>query len=160
MPDIQITVRNKIAQVQGNPEIVCGNSDYTVTFDFDAEWDAYEHKTSHFSFLENGVPRYFDVIFTGDSVQIPAVWNTCELLIGAYAGDIRTTTAAAVPCVPCITDDEPVHPDPPPDVYAQIVELLEGMQGEKGASLVLISVNGITEQPPSIVDPYIPPNLS
>lgn len=160
MPDIQITVRNKIAQVQGNPEIVCGNSDYTVTFDFDAEWNAYETKTAHFSFLENGVPRYFDVIFTGNSVQIPAVWNTCEMLIGAYAGDIRTTTAAAVPCVPCITDDQPVHPDPPPDVYAQIVELLEGMHGEKGASLVLIPVNGITEQPPSIVDPYIPPNLS
>ena len=160
MPDIQITVRNKIAQVQENPEIVCGNSDYTVTFDFDAEWDAYEHKTTHFSFLENGVPRFYDVQFSGNSVQIPAVWNTCEMLIGAYAGDIRTTTAAAVPCVPCITDDEPVHPDPPPDVYAQIVELLEGMQGEKGASLVLIPVNGITEQPPSIVDPYIPPNLS
>ena len=129
MPDIQITVRNKIAQVQGNPEIVCGNSDYTVTFDFDAEWDAYEHKTSHFSFLENGVPRYFDVIFTGDSVQIPAVWNTCELLIGAYAGDIRTTTAAAVPCVPCITDDEPADA-----VLSSLSETLEKAKNSESAA--------------------------
>ena len=136
MPDIAVIVRDKVAQVQGNPEIVCGNSDYTVTFDFDAEWDAYEHKTAHFSFLENGVPRYFDVQFSGNSVQIPAVWNTCEMLIGAYAGDIRTTTGAAVPCIPCITDDEPVHPDPPPDVYEQLVELLEEMQSGGGQAVL------------------------
>lgn len=136
MPDIAVIVRDKVAQVQGNPEIVCGNSDYTVTFDFDAEWDAYEHKTAHFSFLENGVPRFYDVQFSGNSVQIPAVWNTCEMLIGVYAGDIRTTTAAAVPCIPCITDDEPVHPDPPPDVYEQLVELLEEMQGGGGQAVL------------------------
>ena len=136
MPDIAVIVRDKVAQVQGNPEIVCGNSDYTVTFDFDAEWETYENKTAHFSFLENGVPRYFDVQFSGNSVQIPAVWNTCEMLIGVYAGDIRTTTAAAVPCIPCITDDEPVHTDPPPDVYEQLVELLEEMQSGGGQAVL------------------------
>lgn len=129
MPSIQISVREKIAQIQDNPEIVCGNSDYTVTFDFDEEWDAYENKTAHFYYLENGIPREYDVIFSGDTVSVPAVWNTCELLVGAYAGDIRTTTAAAIPCIPCITDDEPVHSDPPPDVYAQLLDLLENMQG-------------------------------
>ena len=132
MPEIRIRVREKIAQVLGEPEIVCGNSDYTVTFDFDAEWAAFESKTVRFSYYENGVKRRYDTIMTGDSVQIPAVWNTCELEIGVYAGDIRTTTPAAVPCLPCITDDEPVHPDPPPDVYAQLLELLEGMQGGGG----------------------------
>ena len=41
MPDIHITVRERIAQADGDPEIVCGNSDYTAVFDFDAEWDAF-----------------------------------------------------------------------------------------------------------------------
>lgn len=132
MPSIQISVREKIAQIQDNPEIVCGNSDYTVTFDFDEEWDAYENKTAHFYYLENGIPREYDVIFSGDTVSVPAVWNTCELLVGAYAGNIRTTTAAAIPCIPCITDDEPVHPEPEPDVYEQLLELLEELQNGGG----------------------------
>lgn len=127
MPDIEIIVREKIAQIQGNPEIVCGNSDYVVQFDFDSEWDAYTEKTAHFAFISDGEPQFYDTIFEGDAVSIPPLYRTDLLLIGVYAGDIRTTTPAAVPCLPCITDDEPVHPDPPPDVYAQLLELLSHM---------------------------------
>ena len=131
MPEIRINVCKKIAQVQGNPEIVCGNSDYTVLFDFDAEWRAFAFKTVRFTYYENGVKRRYDADMTGNSVSIPAVYNTCELDIGVYAGNIRTTTPAAVPCLPCITDDEPVHPDPPPDVYAQLLALLENIPGSR-----------------------------
>ena len=140
MPDIEITVREKIAQIQGNPEIVCGNSDYAVQFDFDSEWDAYTEKTAHFAFISDGEPQFYDTIFEGDAVSIPPLYRTDLLLIGVYAGDIRTTTPAAVPCLPCITDDEPVHPDPPPDVYAQLLELLEGMQGGGGAPFNAMAV--------------------
>ena len=129
MPDIQITVRDKKAQVFGKPVIVCGNSDYTVTFDFDSDWNDCGNKTARFFCISSGVPQYYDVIFSGSTVSIPAVYNTCELDIGVYAGNIRTTTPAAVPCQPCITDGQPVHPDPPPDIYLQLLELLEGMQG-------------------------------
>lgn len=45
MPDINITVRDKIAKAEGSPEIVCGNSDYAVVFDLDFEWDTYDLKT-------------------------------------------------------------------------------------------------------------------
>ena len=149
MPEIRVSVRNKIAQALDDPEIVCGNSDYTVTFDFDAEWDAYEAKTARFVYLENGIPRRQDLIFTGNSVQIPAVYNTCELLIGVYAGDIRTTTAAEIPCLPCITDGQPYHPDPPDDVYAQLLELLEeidkGGSGGDGGSVILPEIIGGTD---------------
>ena len=160
MPEISVTVRDKIAQVQENPEIVCGNSDYTMTFDFDEEWDAYENKTARFSFLENGIPRYFDVLFSGDTVSIPPVWNTCEILAGVYAGDIHTTTPAAIPCVPCITDDEPVHPDPPPDVYEQLLEAVEAMESG-GASPVLTALREIVSfaNPPEIVDVDRVPNV-
>jgi hypothetical protein len=160
MPEISVTVRDKIAQVHENPEIVCGNSDYTMTFDFDEEWDAYENKTARFSFLENGIPRYYDVLFSGDTVSIPAVWNTCEILAGVYAGDIHTTTTAAIPCVPCITEDEPVHPDPPPDVYEQLLEAVEAMESG-GASPVLTALREIVSfaNPPEIVDVDRVPNV-
>jgi len=127
MPEITVNVREKIAQTAGNPEIVCGNSDYTVTFDFDTEWDEYESKTARFVYLENGVPVYADVIFDGNTVDIPPVYNTCELMIGVYAGNIRTTSPASVPCAPCITDYQPYHPEPAADVYEQLIELLENM---------------------------------
>lgn len=132
MPEIDITVREKIAQAQGSPEIVCGNSDYTVTFDLDAEWDAYDAKTAQFKFFENGVPRCYEVAFTGDTAAIPAVYDTAELLIGVYAGDIRTSTPARVSCLPCISDGTVPHPDPPPDVYQQLLALLETLDSGGG----------------------------
>ncbi|MBP0976390.1 MAG: hypothetical protein J6P20_10025 [Oscillospiraceae bacterium] len=125
MHEIIVSVREKIAQVQGSPEIVCGNSDYTVTFDLDSEWAPYDAKTAQFKFFENGVPRCYEVAFTGDSAPVPAVYDTGELLIGVYAGDIRTSTPARVPCLPCISDGTVPHPDPPPDVYQQLLALLE-----------------------------------
>lgn len=161
MLDIEVIVRDKLAQVQGNPEIVCGNSDYTVTFDFDEEWDAYEYKTARFCFLENGIPRYYDVLFSGDTVTIPAVWNTCEILAGVYAGDIHTTTPAAIPCVPCITEEAPVHPDPPPDVYEQLLEAIESME-TGSVSPLLTSLREIVSfgRPSEIMDVERNPNDS
>ena len=136
MPDIHITVQEKTAHVLGNPEIVCGNADYSAVFLFDAEWDAYETKTARFVFAERGIPQYRDVLFSGNTVQIPAVYGTCRMLIGVYAGDIRTTTGAEIACVPCITDGQPVHPDPPPDVYAQLMQLLRSLDKDDRAPVL------------------------
>lgn len=126
MPDIQITVNDKIAQIQGKAEIVCGNSNYTAVFDFDSEWDLYEQKTARFVWrdMRSGENRYYDVLFSGSAVQIPAVYNTDMLLVGVYAGDIRTTTPAHIQCRDCITDGAPLHDDPPQDVYNQLMAYL------------------------------------
>ena len=140
MPVILITVRDKIAQVCGRPEIVCGNADYTLTFDFDAEWTSYQTKTARFVFTSRGVPQYRDVLFSGDTVRIPAVYDTCTLLAGVYAGDIRTTSAAEIPCVPCITDGQPIHPDPPDDVYAQLLALLRSLDKDGRAPVHAMAV--------------------
>ena len=40
MPTIKITVTEKLASLEGSPVYVCGNSDYSVAFTFDAEWSA------------------------------------------------------------------------------------------------------------------------
>lgn len=129
MPDISIKIRDKIAQTQGSPEIVCGNSDYAITFDFDSGWDDYESKTARFVWrdLTTGKIMYFDVVFADSIVSVPAVYNTDKILIGVYAGDIRTTTPAAVPCARCITDNQPAHDPPPEDVYEQLLEYLANL---------------------------------
>lgn len=142
MPNIHISVTDKIAIAAGNPEIVCGNS-YVIEFDFDSEWDAYEAKTARFVWRECGSPVYRDVLFTGDSVQMPPVYGTYEIAAGVYAGDIRTTTPARIPCIPCITDGAPHHADPAPDVYNQLMDYLAGIQGGKSVLNAVLSADAV-----------------
>lgn len=131
MPEISIKVREKIAKVIGSPQIVCGNSDYAVTFDFDNEWDDYDAKTARIVWLDkaSGRLRHADVLFDGNAALLPAIYRADHVLIGVYAGDIRTTTPARVPCIGCITDDAPQHDDPSEDVYEQLLAYLERIAG-------------------------------
>lgn len=92
MPNINITVREKIAHTISDTCIVCGNSDYVAVFDFDAEWDAYEVKTARF--IWGGT--YTDVAFAGNECPVPVIPDAVSVLVGVYAGDLHTTTAAAV----------------------------------------------------------------
>lgn len=92
MPNINITVREKIAHTISDTCIVCGNSDYVAIFDFDAEWDAYEVKTARF--IWGGT--FTDVPFTGNECPVPVIPDAVSVLVGVYAGDLHTTTAAAV----------------------------------------------------------------
>lgn len=129
MPEIHVNVREKIAQTVGTPEIVCGNSDYSAVFDLDSEWDDYDLKTAHFTWLDvrTGKMNEYELTFSGTICSIPAIYGTHLLLIGIYAGNIRTTTAAKVPCIRCITDDgsgESGHPAPQPDIYEQLLDAI------------------------------------
>ena len=92
MPIINITVREKIAHTISDTCIVCGNSDYVAVFDFDAEWDAYETKTARF--IWGGA--FTDVPFAGNECPVPVIPDAVSVLVGVYAGDLHTTTAAAV----------------------------------------------------------------
>lgn len=92
MPNINITVREKIAHTISDTCIVCGNSDYVAVFDFDAEWDAYATKTARF--IWGGT--FTDVPFTGSECPVPVIPDAVSVLVGVYAGELHTTTAAAV----------------------------------------------------------------
>ena len=116
MPELRIQITEKAASAVGNPHIVCGNSDYTVSFTFDSEWDACTAKTARFSYLRSGQRVCADVLFEGDSVSVPVLSNTDEVEIGVYAGDLHTSTPARIPCARCITDGSPVTV--PMDKYA------------------------------------------
>ena len=96
MRNLHISVNNKVATYQqrdGN--IVCGNSDYQITFAFDSEWDAYESKVARF--IWNG--GYVDIAFSGNTVPVPLLSKTNLLKVGVYAGELSTTTSADIPCV-------------------------------------------------------------
>ena len=122
---IKISVNNKIATLQDNVLIVNGNSDYVIKFDFDSEWDAYQTKTARFMTARG----YTDVVFSGDEVALPVIQNERYIRIGVYAGDLRTTTSAVIFCRRCITDGSGSPADPTPDVYAQLMALLNDRIG-------------------------------
>lgn len=147
MADIQISVRSKVAKTVGSPEIVCGNSDYAITFDFDSEWDDYTEKTARFVRydLKAGQMRHTDVLFSGNTVIAPVLYDTSAVAVGVYAGDIHTTTPARIACARCITDGAPAHEDPAPDVYAQLLEYLAGLSpgGDSGIAVGNAVVQGI-----------------
>lgn len=117
---IKITVRNKIAMLATPAAIVCGNSDYSIQFDFDAEWQPFETKTARF--IIGG--KYTDVVFSGDTVDMPIVYNTRMVAVGVFAGDLRTTTPALIFAHRGILDGTGSPAAPDADVYNAIMQAL------------------------------------
>lgn len=128
MKIIDINITDKHAVAVGDPVIVCGNSDYVARFDFDAEWAEYEYKTARFVYVQDGLVRSEDVIFEGTEAAVPALANVREVLIGVFAGDLRTTTPARVLCELSIRCGTGAPPDPTPEVYDQIMEKLNNIE--------------------------------
>ena len=121
---IQISVTNKIAAVKGTPVIVCGNSDYSVQFAFDGEWGAGTYKTARFVYIQDGEVKHQDVDFTGDTVNVPALYNTREVRVGVFEGEIHTSTPAVIPCKPSVICGSGAPAIPTPEQDARIMELL------------------------------------
>lgn len=144
---ILIEVTEKVAAVSGAPVIVCGNSDYTVHFLFDSEWDAYIAKTAEFRYWRDGERKRAEVFFEGDTVSVPILRDIDEVEIGVYAGNLHTSTGARIPCARCITDGDAVHDPPAPDVYDQLMEYLAGLQGGGSMTGQMTAILGGT--PPS-----------
>lgn len=117
--NIQIEIRDRIAHLNGNPKIICGNNDYTVTFTFDDEWNGVDVKTLRV-FYNN---HFSDHVFTGNTVELPPISKAIEVYLGVFAGDI-TSTKVAVRAEPSILCAGGSVADPEPDVYKQIINLL------------------------------------
>lgn len=121
MPVLEVNVSGKIAN---NPDksqnIVCGNGDYIVKFNFSQEWSGHNVKTALFVFNRKTVP----VVFEGDSCDAPIVDNAELCAIGVKAGEIYTTTPAYFNCLKSISDIGGEIAPPTKDVYDEIMELL------------------------------------
>ena len=119
---IDISVKNKIAKAAEDYKIVCGNSDYTIKFAFDSEWDGYEVKTARFGFKQNGVKKHIDVLFENDLCNMPVLNNIGMVEIGVFAGDLHTTTPCLLSCEKSILCESGTPEAPTPDIYNQIIE--------------------------------------
>jgi hypothetical protein len=121
--NIDIIVANKIATAVGSPIIVCGNSDYTVTFSFDNEWEEYAAKTARFSYIRDGQLKYVDVPFVGNTCEAPVLSGIKRVGIGVYAGELHTTTGAVIECRKSILCDGGEQDPPEESVYNEIMRL-------------------------------------
>jgi hypothetical protein len=128
MPNINISVKNKIAEVTDkSPFIVCGNSDYVIVFDLDEEWDDYIVKTARFVYGGN----YMDVALTGNEVIVPVIPKAAFVSVGLFAGDITTTTPAVIPCIKSITSDTGTEiEEPTPSLYQQLINQIDKIREE------------------------------
>lgn len=120
---IGVTVSEKVAQSDGTVYVCDNDNNYRILFDFDAEWDAEPVKTARFKF--GG--KIHDEVFTGNEVDVPRISGVYRFEIGVFAGDLRTTTAAVVPCRASILAGGGTPDAPKPDVYAQIMGMLNDM---------------------------------
>lgn len=101
MPELHITVANKVANYTlRDGSIVSDNTDYTAVFTFDEEWAQESKKVARF--VWNG--RHYDVdIDANGTCPVPRITGRTPLVhVGVYAGELKTSTDAAIPCTPSI----------------------------------------------------------
>lgn len=135
---INITVRNKVANVEKGTRIVCSNTNYKAVFDFDDEWNDFAVKTAYFAVNGDLIP----VVFNGNECDIPYIENTTLIGVGVGSGDINdgnghevvTTLPAYIEGVLSIKDLGGVIAPPSVDAYSQIIALINAgmLKGEKG----------------------------
>lgn len=127
--NISINVAKKLASVIGAPVIICGNSDYSITFTFDEEWETMDLKTARFVYKRDGALKFIDVVFSGRTTAVPVLSNIDEVYVGVYSGELHTTTPARIICKKSILcGDYTQHEAPDPDVYQQILEAFNNME--------------------------------
>lgn len=144
MQRIEVAVRDRIAWQTNRTEYICGNGDFFIDFVFDGEWEEAENKTARFIYGE----QYTDVLFTGNQCPVPIIFNTNNVLVGVYAGNLKTTTSAEVHCNKSILCEAGTPDVPAPDVYSQLVTRLDE-----------IEKNGITDERISTaIDEYFEEN--
>ena len=104
MPEIVITVNNKIP-TSAVRQIVCDNSDYTLRFTFDGQWDE-GPKTVYF--VLQGVGALSPAVTDGDACPLPPIrlsdGVSRQLAVGVQQGQIKTSAVVNFWCYPSAED--------------------------------------------------------
>lgn len=146
MPEILVNVINKIPQLAGDVrQITADNSDYTIRFVFDDDWND-GGKTVYF--VREGGFAYPVGRTEEDTVAVPAVTGVhmrTALYIGVQQGDVRTTRPCMIPVYHAITDmidDSAVQPEPSmwEDILARVEELEKN--GGTGTAGIVVEDDG------------------
>ncbi len=123
---LPVAVNNRIATYAAKERLVCDNSDYLLRFAFDEEWETYVAKTARVRYSNDaGETFVHDLPFGGNDCHIPIIPKTEHIFVGVYAGNLRTSTEAEIPCVPSALSENGAPADPPPDVYNSLMEHMD-----------------------------------
>lgn len=153
---IHITVRDRVPTITAGEDVISHNSDYVAEFEFDEEWQD-KVKTVYFV-CEDG--SYQAVVMDGNSCGAPMLdGEHRRIFVGVQAGAAKKPSVLKTtrPCCLKVRDSiadllgQPI-PDPTPDVYQQIMALLEDIkQGEVSPEDIQKAVdNYLTENPISV----------
>ena len=132
MHTIQISVRDKIATQTDDTVIINGNSDYSIEFDFDAEWSDLNNKIGIFAYNDAAAHKwaYQPVMFSGNTCAVPILRDIHCVYVGVTAGNVRVTTPAKVQCRLSISDYADTEEPPSADIWGQILAKLDELQTE------------------------------
>lgn len=132
MPTIHINVRNRVATANGDSRIINGNSDYSIEFDFDAEWADLNNKIGIFAYNDAATHKwaYQTVLFSGNACTVPILRDIHCVYVGVTAGNVRVTTPAKVQCRLSISDYADTEEPPSADIWGQILAKLDELQTE------------------------------
>lgn len=151
---IKVKIKDKIASlVDPTDIIVCNNSDYQIEFEFDEEWDAFDSKTARFVWAN----QYSEVLFQGNTVFVPQIDRECTVSVGVFATNsdgesytLHTTRPVKIDAVKSILTGSPTspHPDPPEDVYEQLLGLYNYLSSTKVDKMIGkgLSTNDYTDE--------------
>lgn len=88
MKEITVKITNKIA-VCPKRYLISANSDYSVNFEFDDEWNEDDVKTARILFGD----KMYDIPFIKKAVQLPKIPYCSEISIGVYTPELASTFA-------------------------------------------------------------------
>ena len=136
---IHITVRERVPTITAGEDVISHNSDYVAEFEFDKEWQD-KIKTVYFV-CEDG--SYQAVVMSGNSCGVPMLdGEHRRIFVGVQAGAaekpsvLKTTRPCCLKVKDSIADylGQPI-PDPTPDVYEQIIAMLNNLTAPTWDSL-------------------------
>lgn len=153
MPNINIAVRGRVTRAPADM-IITDNSDFRLTFDFDAEWDDIRYKTV--VILNADGEEIETVLMDGNTCEIKRLYGRIGLVrVGVTAGDIITTTPCDIRILPSILAFLGGRiPAPPDDIYSQIMALLgELKEGEISDEDIQKAVDNYLSEHPVTISP-------
>lgn len=124
---MNFTITNRIIDTENDENIISYNTDYIANFSFDEEWEG-TVKTARF--IQNGAHE--DKVLVNDSCEIPSLKNGV-VRIGVF-NDTMTSTYKLLKVRNSIKDDSGNPAEPEPDVYAQLISLIQSgmLKGKDG----------------------------
>lgn len=153
---IHITVRDRVPTITDGEDVISHNSDYVAEFEFDEEWQD-KVKTVYFVCEDGG---YQAVVMSGNMCAVPMLdGEHRRIFVGVQEGSAEKPSVLKTsrPCCLKVADSiadllgQPI-PDPSPDVYQQIIAMLEDIKkGEVSPEDIQKAVdNYLTENPISV----------